>query len=249
MTRISPHQALCILGPLVLPVLLLQTPASDAILTYMFHKVFVSPTMVSSSKSETLSDTETVHHDVLCSHACTLYQWCQLWCRTSSFICTFYSALVMPTYIDAFPDDALPCYTRRPRDLATGAKAITGTTYPNANVSILVDGIYDMTRQSCFKTKKARTYQWFLLDLGMKRTFSHVRLRAQPNPYANIMFSDLKVYISDDESKRFYGEFIGPAYENQEVDLTSPSPVHARYIDVQRNYSGQHFQVCHVEVF
>ncbi|XP_045117462.1 uncharacterized protein LOC123508086 [Portunus trituberculatus] len=257
MTPVSPRRTLYVLALLLLPLLLLQTPASDATVVYMFRKVFVSPIMVNSSKSESLCHGEDTHHVGRCSGACTMHEWCQLWCSNSPLICTLYSALVMPTYRDASPDDSLVCYTRRPMDLATGAKPFMGTMHEDSNVSTLVDGIYDMQQENCFKTKKANGHRWFVLDLGEKRSFSHVRLRAQNNRIASKMFSEVEVRIGNERvqfpddffSYTFFGKFIGPAYANQEIDLTTSSPVQARFISVQRFVSRQHFQVCHVEVF
>lgn len=257
MTPVSPCGPLCVLALLLLPLLFLQTPASDATLVYMFRKVFVSPIMVNSSNSETLCHGEKTHYVGRCSSACTMHEWCQLWCRISASVCTFYSALVMPTYRDAFPDDALLCYTRRPMDLATGATPFMGDMHQDSNVTTLVDGIYDMQQESCFKTKKATGHRWFVLDLGETLSFSHIRLRAQDSRVAEVMFSEVEVRVGNERVKypddfvsyALFGKFTGPAQANEEVDLTVSPPVQARFISVQRSVRRQHFQVCHVEVF
>lgn len=166
----------------------------------------------------------------------------------------------MPTYQDASPDDALACYTRRPKDYATGAQ-VTGGLQPNdtnkQNVNTLVDGIYDFRVMSCFKTRKIEEHQWILLDLGAPRIFSHVRLRAQPNPRAAKMFSEIEVRVGETPVAapenltlyRSFGRFVGPGHADQEVDLVSRRPVQARFVSVQRHLGGEYFQVCHVEVF
>lgn len=255
--RLSPRLVVCVLGPMLLPLLLLQAPASDASLMYMWHRVFVSPTMVNSSTSDSLRHHSRARQTLPCSTACLRRPWCQLWCRSSPSLCTFYSAVVMPTYQDASPDDALACYTRRPRDYAAGAQVTGGQHVNGTNVNNLVDGIYDLQILSCFKTRKQEHHQWFLLDLGVPRIFSHVRLRAQPNPRAAIMFSEIEVRVGETSVAapenftlyRSFGRFVGPGHADQEVDLVSRHPVQARFVSVQRHLDGEQFQVCHIEVF
>lgn len=255
--RLSPRLAVCVFGPLLLPSLLLQAPASDASLMYMWHRVFVSPTMLNSSTSDSLPRHSGARQALLCSSACLRRPWCQLWCRSSQSLCTFYSAVVMPTYQDASPDDVLTCFTRRPKDYATGAQVTGGQISDGRNVTNLVDGIYGLQLSSCFKTKKREHHQWFLLDLRAPRIFSHVRLRAQTNFRAAKMFSEIEVRVGDISVAapenftmyRFFGSFVGPGHADQEVDLVSRRPVQARFVSVQRHLGGSHFQVCHVEVF
>lgn len=250
-----PRLVVSVLGLQLL--LLLQTPVSDTFLMYMWHRVFVSPTMINSSTSDSLPHHTGARQTLLCSNACLRRQWCQVWCRSSPSLCTFYSAVVMPTYQDIFLDGALPCYTRRPRDYATGAQVSGGREAFGTNMSTLVDGIYDHQQPSCFKTRRREKHQWFLLDLGAPRVFSHVRLRAQPNQRANIMFTDLEVRVGEDlvnapeniSLYRIFGKFIGAGHPDQEVDLVSRWPVQARFVSVQRHYDGENLQVCHVEVF
>jgi len=89
--------------------------------------------------------------------------------------------IVMPGYREANLADALACYTRRHRDLATGSH-ILGTVHLRPRVvTNLVDGIYDLqTLSTCYHTDIDQYYPWFRLSFATPVTVHRVKLMAQP---------------------------------------------------------------------
>lgn len=239
------------------------SPSLAVIVSRLFHRVWVSnAVMMASDRIESVIPSRSQRFsNVRCSSVCMLAPWCQVWCRgSSSDECFLSNMIVMPAYVESNMADALACYTRRQRDLATYA-SIQGCPLMNdlKAASNLVDGIYDMKTLTTCHLMSYITNPWYLLDLGAARTFSLVRLYGMPAGKAsgllNVRDLEFRVSVSpaatlgDFSSFDLFGTFVGPATEfNQEIVLTVATPVTARYLSVQRSGTGIFFQTCHIEV-
>ena len=204
-------------------------------------------------------------YNLRCSSLCDRMEWCQLWCRgTSTDHCILSDMFVMPTYKEPNMDDALTCYTTRPRDLATNA-AITSTpqnTEKKTNKN-LVDGIFVHTNiNDCYLAKEDSLKLWFLLDFGTPVTFRQITMWTQPEGNMDNVkgLRDLEVRAGNTvvtapdgfQAYRLLGRFLGPAtLYGQQVVVEAKTPVTARFLSVQRVAmdTPSTFQICHLEVY
>ncbi|XP_042211612.1 uncharacterized protein LOC121859007 [Homarus americanus] len=165
----------------------------------------------------------------------------------------------MPTYVETNKTDAITCYTRRPKDYAATANITAGKQHIRAPSKVkesLVDGIYGFNSEEGFKTTTKDKDKWFVLDMGKEVTFTHVLLIAQRTSTAN-RTADIEVRVGTSAvmppegftAYSLFGWFPGPAYPNQEIVLTSPQPVSARFISVQKMSGKSPLHLNHVEVY
>ncbi|KAG7159273.1 hypothetical protein Hamer_G022556 [Homarus americanus] len=242
-------------------VLLLPLSSVDGGELRLWHQVLVSLAKVSSStniKNITLSTNSTMVWT--CCNTCIKLGWCNLWYPDfSARTCTFYNTFVMPTYRETYNDDAILCYTKRPKDYATNANITAGLqmTIPSKKKENLVDGIYNFNILNCFHTDSAEREKWFVLDLGAVLTFSHILLVAQPNSSAKRTMYGFKLRVGTSPLESYtgfsaydeFGEFPGRAYESQEILIQSPKAVSARFISGEVSPDAKQLQVCHMEVY
>lgn len=242
--------------------LLLGATWSLSITMTLYRGVLVSnATVATSTRLEDLPLPDGPFQSLRCASACSRSVWCDLFCLDSSnALCLLSNMIVMANYAEKHADDALPCYTRRRKDLATGA-SIQAVPSPELPVKEnLVDGIYGLrTYVQCFYTDIIDN-PWFLLDFGSSVTFRTVRLFAQPSGVEAMLprISNIQVRFGMSAvatpgnfgSYQLFAKFAGPATEfGQIVTLEAAAPVAARYLSVQKMDVQERFQFCHIEVF
>lgn len=242
--------------------LLLGGPWSLSLALTLYRGVLVSnATVAYSTRLEVLPLPSASFRTLRCSSACSRSGWCDLWCLdSSSALCLLSNMIVMANYVEKDVGDAIPCYTRHRKDLATGA-SILAVPSPEAPVKEnLVDGIYGLrTYIQCFYAATV-DYPWFLLDFGSDVTFRTVRLFAQPYGVASMLprISNIEVRVGTSAvrtpgrfgSYRLFARFPGPVTEfGRVVVLEVARPVAARFLSVQKMDTWEKFQFCHVEVF
>lgn len=197
-----------------------------------------------------------------CSRMCDDKPWCNLWCLDPSHKQCYYSeTIVMPDYNETMMSDVLTCYTRRPKDLATGT-VINGTD-TNDIYRIkenLVDGIFSMESTfTCYKPKIS-DYPWFMIDFGTPVMFRLVKIVIQNVGHVRhyLIFQEIEVRFGmsaldnpgNFTSYNIFGRFAGPAPESSpEIVFEVSKPVKARFLSVQKMEVNSHFFVCHVEVY
>lgn len=172
--------------------------------------------------------------------------------------------IVMPTYIEdplVTAPTLLTCYTQRPPDLATHADIISDGVHPNFPQRIaenLVDGIYDFTIKNGFIANMPFNSWWFELDLGEVKEFSSVLLVAVTSNTASKTMLNVEVRVGvqqaaappDFTDYTFFGHYPGPAMKDEEITITSSSPVSARFISVRKLERNNYvLSVAHVQVF
>lgn len=213
------------------------------------------------AESESSQPGSAPSHFLRCSSTCSMDTLCELWCHeTLPINCLFSDMFVMPTYVETNMDDSLTCYTKRHRDLATGA-SIKGSAinsgFPQRIVVNLVDGIFD--RQNlllCYMTNTLLEQPWFLLDFGEEVAFRLVKIYSQPSGVSSFVWKirDFEVRVGkeavatsgDFSSYDWFGSFPGPATEyNQEIIIEVSAPVTGRFLAVQKMMSDTNFQICH----
>lgn len=230
-----------------------------------FHKVKISKaTLLTSRTLREVPPHTALSHFLQCASPCNADPLCELWCHEDLINCMFSDMFVMPNYVETNMDDALACYTKRHKDIATGASingSRTNASFPKRKAVNLVDGIFD--RQDllqCYMTDHSLDQPWFLLDFGVEVSFRLVKLFSQPS--GQIVFvNDIREFEvrvgkeapgtpGDFRSYNWFGSFPGPATEfSQEVTIEVPAPVTARFLSVQKMMSSTKFQICHLEVY
>lgn len=228
------------------------------------HGVTVSRAMVMTSPSlEEFS--ASFSHILRCSVLCRWRPWCGLWCWDASVgVCFFSNIIVMPGYSGhVAEEDALQCYTLKPKDFATGAdidgsQHYIGRNRPPIN---LVDGIYDLqTVDMCYMSLTNYDYPWLLLDFGKPKSVRLVRMMTQATGLLAWVQSvaNLEVRVGlqapttpgDFSSFDVLGSYPGPASSyNQEVVIEAAAPVTTRFLSIQKMESMTKLQVCHLEVY
>lgn len=200
----------------------------------------------------------------VCSKHCEDESKCLLWCHDASDSTCFVSNLiVMPKYAETNLSDAIPCFTRQQKDLATGAAIDSSPGNPNLierAKTNLVDGFYDKTLDQCFITKSL-VKPWFMLDFGAPVTLRIVKLSVQTTGMIEklekiknleIRTGDVLPASSGDFSAfRVFGEFLGPVWEfGQEINIEVKAPVTARFLSVQKADDEKNpIQICHLEIY
>lgn len=249
----------------VLLVLLAQSrPPPSTANTFNFYGVTVSRAMVMNSPSLEEFSIPSVQ-TLRCSVICGWRSWCDLWCRdASSDVCFFSNIIVTPGYSAEVPTaDAMACFTRRPKDLATGA-AIDASPHFAARVlrvkENLIDGIYDLqTVDMCYMTLTGEDLPWFVIDFGKPVSVRLVKFFTQPTGQSYWVQSvgNLEVRVGvepvtmpgDFSAYDHFGHYQGPATKyNQEVVVEAPAPMTARFLSVQKMELSTKIQICHLEV-
>lgn len=200
-----------------------------------------------------------------CSRKCGIWSGCRLWCLSADESeCLVSKIIVMPGYQEENVADALLCYTRRPKDFATGAHILASplsTTFSNRTASNLVDGIYNLKISQCFFPEDGKNL-WLRLAFESPVSFRFVKMFAQPSGLEDLLLhlSNLEVRYGmsdmitegDFSSFKLFGRYDGPVTEfGQEISLESPAPVKAKTISVQKmddDVNGK-FPICHIEVY
>lgn len=201
---------------------------------------------------------------IVCSKGCEEDSRCLLWCHdASNSTCFMSNLIVMPNYEETNMSDAIPCFTRQQKDLATGA-AIDGSP-ENPNLierakTNLVDGFYDKTLPQCYITKSL-VKPWFMLDFGTSVSLYLVKLRVQETGMiAKLLYiTNLEIRTGDvlpatpgDFSAfRMFGVFPGPPADfGQEINFSVKFPVTARFLSVQKVDDVKNpLQICHLEIY
>lgn len=230
-----------------------------------FHRVAVSKAKLTPTRStEFCLDPPRSSQLIRCSSLCISQLWCDLWCQnTPTAHCFISDMIVMPDYNETDMNDALMCYTRRPKDLATGASIQASSIHASFPLRVegnLVDGIYDrQTMDQCFLTSTLETNHWFVLDLKQNVRFRIIKLTAQPKGSLVVVgyLGNLEVRVGQSapdtpgnfESYAYFGSFTGPATNySQEIAIEVHAPVRARYISLQK-MGVDRIQICHLEVY
>lgn len=244
--------------------LLLGAPWPPSLSLTFYRRVLVSnATVANSTQLQVFSFPDGSFRSLRCASACVRSGWCDLFCLdSSSALCLLSNMIVMANYAEKHAGDALPCYTWRRKDLATGA-SIQAVPSPAGKPPVkenLVDGIYGLrTWVQCFRPYVI-DYPWFLLDFGASVTFRTVRLFAQPFGHESMLakISNIEVRVGtssvatpgDFRSYDLFARFAGPVTEfGQIVVLEVAAPVVARFLSVQKMDAWEKFQFCHIEVF
>ncbi|XP_042874683.1 uncharacterized protein LOC122254892 [Penaeus japonicus] len=254
---------------LSLLILLLVQPWSLSlaeIIKSHFYKVKVSKaTLLTSRTLDAVEPYSRLTPFLPCASVCNLDPECQLWCHESlNRECLLSDMFVMPTYVETNMADALTCYTKRHKDLATGAYAegsALSIDFPRRTVENLADGIYDRQNMlQCFMTGNSVYQPWFLLDFGEPVAFRVVTFFAQSTGAASFVrnIGEMEIRVGmvavgspgDFSSYDLIGSFPGPATEyDQEIFFEFPTPITARFLAVQKMMADTKFQVCHLEVY
>lgn len=254
-------EALVAIATLVM-ILFPRLSVSGASLT-LLRRVTVSKSALAVRPWETLAVPSGAPSRLRCSIACSLRERCGLWCLDASGSqCLFSDLIVMPRYAEANAADALECYTRRRKDLATGA-GIQATPaapgFPGRVAGMLVDGIYDVDNlERCYMSEDGGDI-WFVLDFGAPVTLRRVEFFLQTRGYFPWIdgFHDVEVRtgmtavgtLGDFGSYEPFGKFRGPAVAfGQVVVIEVPKPITVRYMSVQETGSSTALQLCHIEV-
>lgn len=235
----------------------------------LYRRVLVSNTKIQTTKADNFTVPLSMagdRHEFFCSSFCLREVWCNLFCShfPDEESCYLSEVIVMPTYIEdplVTPPTLLTCYTKRPLDLATYAYIIAGEqNYENPRrvKENLVDGIYTFKQIDGFTTENNVSECWFELDLGDVMEFSNVVMVAEHSTLASLRMLNVEVRVGveavpfppDFTEYKFFGHYPGPASMNEEIIITLPSPVFARYISFQKlEDNGQGFCLGHVQVF
>ncbi|KAG7174816.1 hypothetical protein Hamer_G021918 [Homarus americanus] len=250
----------CVWATALTVVLLLPVSSMGGGELRMFHQVMVSYAKVSLSQMIYNGIPPAgANEGAYCSKTCLNLGWCNLWCpNPTAAACTYYNIIVMPTYLETDNTDAIPCFTKRPRDYVTNASITAGQPYDAImSKENLIDGIYGFNMNECFRSSQTNIEKWFVLDLGAVTTFTYIRIIAQPNLQAFYHFRKLSLRVGTSptqpytgfSSYSYFGGFSGPAVGNEEVVLTSGRTVSARYIAGQMAPQSTTLTVCHVEVY
>lgn len=232
----------------------------------LFRRVEVSySTILASLRLESFPITHGTTLTFMCSRRCSVLLWCDLWCvDVSAAQCLLSNLIVMPGYSEPNTADAISCYTRRQKDLATGAGIEATQTEPNIPLrkkENLVDGFYDRWDiNQCYHSKTDEVNHWLLLDFRKPATFRVVKIFVQAKGDFNMVIAarDLEVRIGmeavsspgDFSSYALFGYFVGPASAyGEEIVVERLSPVKARFVSVRKVNSPATVQLCHIEVY
>lgn len=199
-----------------------------------------------------------------CSKGCEEESRCLLWCHDAlNTTCFMSNLIVMPNYEETNMSDAIPCFTRQQKDLATGAVIDGSPENPNLSERAktnLVDGFYDKTLPHCYMTKNL-VKPWFMLDFGTPTAFYLVKLRVQETGMIEKIQAvrDLEARTGDAlpatpgdfSAFRMFGVFPGPCTDfGQEIIFRVKVPVTARFLSVQHVGDVKNaIQICHLEVY
>lgn len=224
-------------------------------------KVSYSTVMSSSKLLDTLPILPGASAVFLCSHECNVHAWCDLWCNDASAKqCILSNLIVMPGYSEPNTDDAINCYTRRQKDLATGA-AIEATPAPKRVKENLVDGFYDRWNLGlCYHSSYDEDNHWLLFDFGSQGTFQLVKLILQASGSIDMVRAVRDVEVrtgmaavntpGDFSSYEVFGRFTGPASTHgQVVVIKALTPTKARFVSIQKAAKDPPLQVCHIEIY
>lgn len=242
------------------------SPTRAATPLTLFRRVEVSYSAVLASRRlESLPLAPGTPPAPVCSRGCGALPWCDLWCEDASAArCVLSDLVVMPGYGESSTADALACYTRRHKDLATGAAIEATPSEPKVPLRVkanLVDGFYDRwTMDQCYHSKTGEASHWLLLDFGKPATFRLVKIFVQAKgDFAMVNAArNLEVRIGteavsapgDFGSYAQFGFFVGPASAfGEEIVVERPTPVRARFVSVQKINDPETVQFCHIEVY
>lgn len=229
--------------------------------TCLWRRVLVSRALLPSSlhlERRALPASPAVSPAMVCSNACCRARWCNLWCRDPALdACLLSDLIVMPGYVEAEGSDATPCFTRREKDYVTGAAIDAGERLredPRRRKENVVDGIYGYRLDMCFASDYYAN-PWLVVDFGVARPVSHVRIIMQNNEYAMKHYDyQVRLGLEPEVSHEFktyklFGVFDGPAIPNQEIVFHSETPIMARFVAILRFSRIRSLQVCHLEVY
>lgn len=201
---------------------------------------------------------------VYCGSTCLRLGWCKVWCSyplTTPTNCIVSDTIVMPEYNEPNMADAIACQTTHPQDKVTNALISAGvnpTWFPNKLKENLVDGIFSYNADEYYCSATPNAENWILLDFTKVVDFTRVLIYASNSPYADKYLYDLEIRVGNATvtpkaglaAYVLFGTFTGPATANQVVELTSPSPVYARFLSVEKvTVDWYEFEIAHIEVY
>lgn len=232
----------------------------------LFRSVKVSySTVMTSLTLRTLPISPGTTPVFVCSHECNGLSWCDLWCHDDpGKQCIFSDSIVMPGYSENKMADEISCYTRRHKDLATGAAIEATPAEPRTATRVkenMVDGFFNRwDLDQCYHSEMIEIKHWLLMDFGVQATFRLVKIMLQGGGDFNMITAANSLEVrtgaeavntpGDFSSYELLGRFPGPASAFAEVIvIEAPTPVRARFVSIQKLKQQEAIQICHVEVY
>lgn len=177
-----------------------------------------------------------------CATACSMRDWCQLWCLVAQNECHLTDMMVSPGLIQG-GSDVLTCYTNRPVNVALEVRILSSSLNPwqplaHTDRKNLVKGYYSTLICGYLSS---RVGGWFLLDLGRQVQVKEIYIYGDLTQNIEVRLGQTEV-TEDFSSYSLFGSYPGSP-----EPLATDTPVSARYISIQC-LDSVYFRLCHVEV-